>query len=258
VKQGGGTLSDISVSLGSDFLGNSYITGSFNGSASFDATTLVSSGGQDIFTSKYDANGNRQWTKQFGSNGTDAGNWIATDKNGNSYVACVTTNAGMAFDILILKYDGIGNLKWTKTNGSTSQDQASYIAVDTSDHIYVAGMFSNQCHFDSTIENSNGYWDFFIGKLHDTITSVGIIEVVSASDILIYPNPTNGIFTIKSGQEKIKKLSVYNWMGEEVYSVSISSGQISCPVNISKEANGIYFLQVETENGRVGKRVVRE
>src|SRR3972149_4329281 len=92
-KRAGGTSFDYNFSGGiaADTSGNSYVTGSFNGSATFGAgetneTTLVSAGESDIFVAKYDSSGMLVWAKRAGGTSHDNGRGIAVDSSGNSYV----------------------------------------------------------------------------------------------------------------------------------------------------------------------------
>ena len=56
-NRAGGTAIDYGRDIAVDGNGNSYITGSFQGSATFGSTTLTSSGNSDVFIAKYDAVG---------------------------------------------------------------------------------------------------------------------------------------------------------------------------------------------------------
>ena len=78
-------------SIGVDGFGNSYVTGFFEGSATFgpgeaNQTTLTSAGGFDIFVAKYDSSGALQWAKRAGGTDLEVGVGIAVDGFGNSYV----------------------------------------------------------------------------------------------------------------------------------------------------------------------------
>lgn len=77
-------INDISV----DNLENVLITGRFQNSLSFDAQTITSIGGDDIFVAKFDLNGNHIWIKGFGGSTSfiDSGNGIVTAPNGDIYV----------------------------------------------------------------------------------------------------------------------------------------------------------------------------
>jgi hypothetical protein len=85
-KQAGGTSDDYSYGIALDSNGNSYVTGYFQGSASFGSTTLSSSGGDDIFIAKLDSNGNWLWARRAGGSRAEYGREIAVDNNGDSYV----------------------------------------------------------------------------------------------------------------------------------------------------------------------------
>jgi hypothetical protein len=78
-------------------LGNSYVTGFFNGithpgPATFglgepNQTTLISAGDRDVFVVKYDSNGLLQWAKRAGAGGTstDQGLGLAVDGSAGIY-----------------------------------------------------------------------------------------------------------------------------------------------------------------------------
>ncbi|MGY8670772.1 MAG: SBBP repeat-containing protein [Candidatus Poseidoniales archaeon] len=87
-----GAVIDISV----DYSG-AYLTGSFDGlSVNFGSTTLSSSGYEDIFIAKLDANGNWLWAKSVGGGGYDRGYGIAVDFSG--YITVIGTFQGLSAD----------------------------------------------------------------------------------------------------------------------------------------------------------------
>jgi hypothetical protein len=86
-KRAGGTNQDSGWGIAVDSSGNAYITGYFNGTAVFGATTLTSAGGSvDIFVAKVDSGGNFLWAKRAGGISGAGGNGIAVDSSGNAYV----------------------------------------------------------------------------------------------------------------------------------------------------------------------------
>ena len=84
--QAGGNDSDHGSGITIDDNGNSYVTGRFSETATFGSYSLTSSGQNDIFVAKMDANGNWLWVVQAGGNSSDHGSGITIDDNGNSYV----------------------------------------------------------------------------------------------------------------------------------------------------------------------------
>lgn len=72
------------------------------------------------------------------------------------------------------------------------------------------------------------------------------LEDIAEKDILVYPNPTNGKFTIKNIDLQLKnfKLDIYNLLGEKIYSNSGYVPQTSDEINLSDSPRGIYFVKI--------------
>lgn len=176
-NQPGGTGSGSGCAIATNNNGNSYVTGGFSGTATFGSTTLISSGGVDIFIAKLDTNGNYLWAKQAGGAAYDQGFGIATDSNGNTYVtgrflsaatfgSISLVNSSTTYsDIFITKLDTNGNFLWAKKAGGTSYDEGSGIATDDNGNSYVTGYFSVTITFGTTLLTSSGGGDIFIAKL---------------------------------------------------------------------------------------------
>jgi hypothetical protein len=72
--------------------------------------------------------------------------------------------------------------------------------------------------------------------------------------LALYPNPTNGIFTVKS-KASIQELAIYNRLGQLILSKTNQKNMI----DISILSNGIYFLKILFENGSIEtKKVVKK
>ncbi len=89
-----------------------------------------------------------------------------------------------------------------------------------------------------------------------------MVKVTAITDFLsltVYPNPTNGQFTIQwavvSDQWSVE---VYNVLGQNVYSQSAIHEQQSS-FNLSNQPNGIYLIRILNKDGNlVGmKKVVK-
>ncbi|MBI1763989.1 MAG: putative Ig domain-containing protein [Acidobacteria bacterium] len=79
-ERGGGTSNDEGRGIEADDAGNCYITGEFAGLSTFgSATTILASGGSDLFIAKYSATGVFQWVQQTGNIGGDEGQAISVD-----------------------------------------------------------------------------------------------------------------------------------------------------------------------------------
>jgi hypothetical protein len=85
-KQAGGDNNDFSKEIMTDIVGNSSITGTFSGNATFGSTTLSSVGETDIFVAKLSSNGNWLWAKKAGGINDDSSWSIDVDENHNCYI----------------------------------------------------------------------------------------------------------------------------------------------------------------------------
>jgi hypothetical protein len=175
-KQAGGSNDDFGYFISVDINGNSYITGEFRGTATFGLFQLTSFGSSDAFVAKYDPNGNCLWAKQAGGVGSDFGEGLTVDANGNIYVTGYFQGPVVfgenqlsgfgSYDIFIAKYDSFGNCLWAKQAGSPFSDGGTSISVDANGNCYVTGKFTGPAVF-GTIQLSglgNSDSDIFVAE----------------------------------------------------------------------------------------------
>ena len=78
----------------------------------------------------------------------------------------------------------------------------------------------------------------------------GVEQLLNDNErLLIFPNPSNGIFSINQASSNSENLTieVYNMLGEKIYSGMIF-GESTSRIDISYLSEGIYF--VKTDNGK--------
>lgn len=179
----GKSVSQVSTrGIASDYYGNVVITG-YYGSASvdsvrFDDIKIVTNGQRDIFTVKYNNNGDVLWGRTGGGSlSGEEGKAVAVDISGNVYVTgmyndtasfgSVTLNGNGGSEIFIVKYDADGNLAWAKTAGGPKTDVGYGIALDGSGNLYVCGNVDSAATFEGTNVLTAGGYDAFVAK-YDT------------------------------------------------------------------------------------------
>ena len=146
-KQLGTIQIDGGVGIAVDIIGNCYITGGSSGN--LDGNDNAGPGAtdftEDIFVTKYDTNGNKLWTKLFGTYYSEVGKGIAIDIIGNIYITGQTngnldgnTNSG-GWDIFVTKLDVAGNKLWTKLLGTPGTESAKGIVVDSDGNAFITG-----------------------------------------------------------------------------------------------------------------------
>ena len=94
----GGTRVDHGYGVTVDVAHNTFVTGAFEGAATFGGTELASSGSSDVFVMKLDASGAVQWAIRAGGSGVDYADGIALDASGS--VAAARGRDGGTFSLL--------------------------------------------------------------------------------------------------------------------------------------------------------------
>lgn len=157
-------IETLGQSVATDTNGNVYVAGYTNGG--LDGNTK--NGIWEFFITKYNNNGNKQYTKQLGVPGTETlGYSTTTDPSGNVYVAGYTTG-GLdgntltgTHDFFLTKYDSTGNKQYTKQLGVSGADtRGNSVATDANSNVYVAGITSGNLDGNTL----TGTQDFFVTK----------------------------------------------------------------------------------------------
>jgi uncharacterized delta-60 repeat protein len=119
--------------------------------------TSFGAGGEDILLIKYvessDDNGagpipssnppEQQWNTTWGRVGDDWGRNIAVDSSNNIYITGRTNSFGAGGDdIVLVKYDNLGQQQWNTTWGTSVSESGYAIALDSSGNIFITGSIS--------------------------------------------------------------------------------------------------------------------
>ena len=78
-------------------------------------------------------------------------------------------------------------------------------------------------------------------------------------DLFVYPNPSRDRFNISFTSETVQDLRVrvLNTVGEEIVSEELQQlvGQYTKKINLKDNSKGIYFLEIETNDGIINKKL---
>lgn len=163
--------------------GTIMITGFYQNSADFGATTLSGGSGANIFIAKIDKNnGDVIWAKSAGGDTSGAvyndgvfpvqyGSAVDVDSSGNIYFSGKVDGSSPSFDaisitldnsdsdIFVAKMDSSGNFLWVNNYGATQVPANSHIhglVIDSSDDIYATAGFAGSITIGATTLNSLG------------------------------------------------------------------------------------------------------
>ena len=122
-------------------------------------------------------------------------------------------------------------------NGATSQ---TYTATQNGSYAVKVTTGGISSAFSNTVNVTN---------LGATVISINTID----NGVYIYPNPNNGIFTIKS-PSKISTVEITNTLGTIVLSQTVNADAVT--FDLTKETGGIYIVKVISEQGIINKKII--
>ncbi|MDZ4758211.1 MAG: T9SS type A sorting domain-containing protein [Bacteroidota bacterium] len=142
-------------------------------------------------------------------------------------------NTGASFSNLTNggQYAGVSNDTLTISNATLSQNSYNYRCIASE-----AGC----------IDTSNA-------ALLTVKKNSGVSSIINDNGFDIFPNPSNGNFTIIYASSLQKEtLTIYNTLGEQVYN-SVWNNETQRTIDLSYLAKGIYFIRLGEDTRRIVK-----
>jgi len=140
---------------------------------------------------------------------------------------------------------------WTFGDGSTS-------AIENPTHSY-----ATPGTYDVTlvVTNAAGCTDTIIKSVVVTNSS-SISENNQLTNFNVFPNPSNGLFNIQlKSNELSSKITVMNLLGEVILAkdlVQTSNGKFELQIDLSNYPNGIYLIDLTSENQTVVRKISKQ
>jgi Secretion system C-terminal sorting domain len=184
----GGNAYDV-LYMAKHTLDGGYILGGNSTSDISGDKTEYCRGGFDMWLVKTDSIGNIQWQKTIGGYSSDEMMSIAqTADSGYIFGGYSQSNIGGektdncrgVTDFWIIKTNTTGGIQWQRTLGGTGTDQLWSID-QTDDHGYICAGGSNSDSSGEKLQNSKGYYDYWIVKL-DSLGAISWQKTIGGSD----------------------------------------------------------------------------
>ena len=177
-----------------------WVTGRFSSIATFGAykTPLTSAGVQDVFVARLDPEyGTVSWITRAGGKNIDIPSALALDKAGNVYIAgffqnkatfgkyTLTSGGKDDDDVFVAKLSpAAGTFVWAKGGGSTANDEARGLALDSSGNVYITGYHSGPATFGGKPAGHHQGGDLFVAKLSPAGTFLWVESTSGSLDEL--------------------------------------------------------------------------
>ena len=86
------------------------------------------------------------------------------------------------------------------------------------------------------------------------------LENSSFTNLDVYPNPSRGVFNVSFDLDNRQNvyLSITNYIGEVIFTEELKDqeGQYNKTIDLGKKANGIYILNITTNNQNINQKIV--
>ncbi|WP_395043582.1 T9SS type A sorting domain-containing protein [Flavobacterium sp.] len=137
--------------------------------------------------------------------------------------------------------------QWTGTDTTFKTYNYSLAALNSETNIIFRIVF----HSDEAVVQAGVIFDDFL--ISGTLAN----ENFNLNNITIYPNPSNGIYNISSGNTTIDEIIVYDVMGKTIKS-STNQSQNNTVLNLTQVSSGIYFVKITANEQTTIKRIIKK
>lgn len=149
----------------------------------------------------------------------------------------------------------------TKVPGSLGfNDHGAALTVDASGDYILGGYMGGTLFFDNNqqITNIGSQSDFFVAKYATEPCQALSVGDQDEKRIILHPNPTRDRVTFDNSQAGIARVSVYNYLGQEVLLPINCNGLPEVTIEMSGLSRGVYLVRLEGAGVSSTVKVMRE
>ncbi len=169
----------------------------------------------------------------------------------------VEVNYVVAFTVTDLNYNPLENVNIHINNSDIQTNESGIATIELLDGSYnYFATFEGYDDYSETVVVNSANVDVDI-----VLTETVRINEINSNEITISPNPTAGIFTIKTNRDIFSSavqynLKITNITGETIEQITFYNSKFT--IDISKQPAGIYFINMQTDNELVIKRIIKK
>lgn len=179
--------------------------------------------------------------------------------SGKYYVAVTDTNGCIGSDTLLLKINDFPIVTYHELDSVVCTQEApialtqgspiggTYTGIGVTGNIFnqsVAGIGNFNITYSFT--DSNGCASLDSSSI-EVVICEGIDENKKEAIFQVFPNPSNGIFTIETNDAIQSKIDIYNELGLKLFSSAVTKNQTI--IDLSAYNNGFYLVQIIDDKG---------
>ena len=155
-----------------------------------------------------------------------------------------TTGNACAGDNVQLTAGGGATYQWLSSSSANLLNGSPInVRLTTSTTFTVIGIGANGCSAKAVLTQNV-----------DACTGVSEAQALLAG-VRVYPNPTNGVFTVELKAGSLTSVVISDITGRKV--LEASGNTSSAEVDLTELANGVYYAAVASENGTAVVRIVK-
>ena len=250
-KQLGTTSAEEGTAVGLDSSGDIYIAGMTAGSLQG-----TNKGANDLFLTKYGTDGTNPWTVQLGTTTNDVARGLAVYHS--SHVFVVGEAAGPLddnthfgdLDFFLVKYSTAGVKAWSRQFGTSVNEVAYGVAVDTSGSVYIAGYTLG----DLDGNGNQGQEDAFLAKYNASGTQVWMKQLgttgkdyargvaVDPSGNIVIAGYTDAALEGSSLGEDDIFIAKYNQAGDNIWLEQYGTGSGEQAYGVAVDTSGNVYV----------------
>lgn len=128
--------------------------------------------------------------------------------------------------------------------GGNSGSTVEFYKIAGGDHSWPGTSIPGWSTPNMDFNASKEIWRFFSEHSLNELTTT-ISDVEKKDEFLIYPNPSNGFFSLNTMDNETTSIVILNTLGEKVVEEKISS--VSTSIDLSNQPAGIYWCQLKNK-----------
>lgn len=138
--------------------------------------------------------------------------------------------------------------QWTGTNTTLTTYTYPLTALNSETNVIFRIVF----HSDEGVNQLGANVDDFV------ITGTLSADSYKMNQISVYPNPSNGLVTISTGDVTLTSIDVYDLTGKLILKQNrFNSNNNLTTIDLSNAAEGIYFVKLSSDNNSIVKRIIK-